>query len=102
MCFWSFIGIPLTLLIVRRVHWLRSRAQRNRWREEFLLVTYEMQWTVRYFIYHSKRWESASRGNNTLPGALAYANRQQAWWQELALRADNAFRSVNADYISPI
>ena len=54
--------------IVRRVHWLQSQAQRNRWREEFLLVTYEMQWTVWYFIYHSQWWQSASLSKNTLPG----------------------------------
>jgi len=42
--------------IVRRVHWLQSQAQRNRWREEFLLVTYEMEWAVWYFIYHSQQW----------------------------------------------
>ena len=53
------------------VHWLRLQAQRNQWREEFLLVTYEMQWTVRYFIHHSQQWQSASESNNTLPGPLA-------------------------------
>src|ERR1700679_4156392 len=98
MYFVAFILIALTFLIVRRVHWLRSRAQRNR----FLLVTYEMQWTVRYFIYHSQRWQSASRSENTLPGPLAYANCQQALWHNLALRADKAFRSTNVDYISPL
>lgn len=99
---WSSVFILLTFFIVRRVHWLRSRAQRNRWREEFLLVTYEMQWTVRYFIHHSQRWQLASESTNTLPGPLAYANRQHASWYELALRADQAFRSTNADYISPL
>jgi hypothetical protein len=97
-----FISIALMFFIVRCVHWLRSQAQRNRWREEFLLVTYEMQWTVRYFLYDSQRWQSASRSENILPGPLAYANRQQALWHQLALRADKAFRSTNVDYISPL
>jgi hypothetical protein len=61
-----------------------------------------MQWTVRYFIHYSQQWESASSSENTLPGPLAYANRQQAVWHDLALRADNAFRLTNVDYISPL
>jgi hypothetical protein len=67
-----------------------------------LLVTYEMQWTVWYFMYHSERWQLASHSENTLPGPLAYANRQQALWRELACRADTAFTSANVDYISPL
>jgi hypothetical protein len=61
-----------------------------------------MQWTVRYFIHHNHRWQSASHCENTLPGPLAYANRQKVSWYELALRADNAFKSTNPDYISPL
>ena len=61
-----------------------------------------MQWTVRYFIYHSEGWQSASHSENTLPGPLAYANRQRALWRELAFRADTAFTSANIDYISPL
>ena len=97
---WSSVFIVLIFFIVRCVHWLHSQPQRNQWREEFLLVTYEMQWTVWYFIHHSQRWQSASESNNTLPGPLAYANHQSASWYELALRADKAFRSTNANYIS--
>jgi hypothetical protein len=93
--------VMLTIFLVRRVHWLQSWAQSNRWKEEFLLVTYEMQWTVQYFIYHSWRWQSAAQSGNSPPRPLSYANRQHASWHELAQRADKAFKSTNADYISP-
>ncbi|KAF8218677.1 hypothetical protein L208DRAFT_1216552, partial [Tricholoma matsutake] len=75
------------------LHWLRSWAQRNRWKEGLLLVTYKMQWTMRYFMYHSQKWRSALISDNTPPGSLAYAHRQQAVWYNLAFRADKAFRS---------
>jgi hypothetical protein len=45
-----------TCPIVRRVHWLRARAQLMRWREQVTLTTYEMQWTVAYFRHMSKKW----------------------------------------------
>ncbi|KAF8235196.1 hypothetical protein L208DRAFT_1257917, partial [Tricholoma matsutake] len=82
--------------------WLRSWAQRNRWKEGLLLVTYKMQWTMRYFMYHSQKWRSALISDNTPPGSLAYAHRQQAVWYNLAFRADKAFRSTNVDYYSPL
>ena len=30
-------------LLVKRVHWLRARAQKDRWSEECMLVRYEME-----------------------------------------------------------
>lgn len=42
--------------IVRRVHWLRARAQLMRWQEQVKLIGYEMQWTVRYYLYKSQNW----------------------------------------------
>ena len=93
--------VMLTIFLVRRVHWLRSWAQSNRWKEEFLLVTYEMQWTMQYFIYHSQGWQSAAQSSNSPSGPLSYANCQHASWHKLAQRADKAFKLTNANYISP-
>jgi hypothetical protein len=28
-----------------------------RWQEQLTVTTYEMQWTVRYFLYLSRKWE---------------------------------------------
>ncbi|KAF8218623.1 hypothetical protein L208DRAFT_1349431 [Tricholoma matsutake] len=57
-------------LSVCRVHWLRSWAQSNRWKEELLLVTYKMQWTMHYFMYHSQKWCYALISDNTPPGSV--------------------------------
>jgi hypothetical protein len=54
-------------LTVRRVHWLRARAQLMRWKEEVTLTGYEMQWTVRYFQYQSQKWVKLS-GTGTITG----------------------------------
>jgi hypothetical protein len=88
--------------VVKRVHWLRARAQKTRWQEELLLVTYEMQWTVRYFIHQTNQWELALAYLNITPGAHAYASRQNMAWYQLACQADTAFRSQNRSYISPL
>ncbi|KAF8813481.1 hypothetical protein BYT27DRAFT_7084446 [Phlegmacium glaucopus] len=42
---------------VQSSHWLGARAQKNRWKEEHILVGYEMEWSVRYFLYWEKVWE---------------------------------------------
>ncbi|KAG2072556.1 hypothetical protein BDR04DRAFT_1013265, partial [Suillus decipiens] len=33
------------------VHWLRMLALHNQWAEELLLVSWEMTWTVDFFIH---------------------------------------------------
>lgn len=43
--------------IVDRVHFLRARAQKNRWTEELLLVEYEMRWTAQYFSHQVTVWK---------------------------------------------
>ncbi|KAF8169238.1 hypothetical protein BJ912DRAFT_862222 [Pholiota molesta] len=94
----------LTSVAVRRVHWLRARAQHERWREERTLVRYEMEWTVRYFLFKSKGWLEAAENRRRSPtlGATAYAHRQSASWRQLALKADRAFQINYRTYESPL
>ena len=84
--------------IVNRVHWLRARAQQQRWREEYILVHHEMEWTVRYYIHQSKIWKkrrsvAEDMGDN---GAAVYASRKAAMWDNMASSADSQFR-INCD-----
>ncbi|KAF8811081.1 hypothetical protein BYT27DRAFT_7221743 [Phlegmacium glaucopus] len=72
----------------RRVHWLRARAQLMRWQEEVTLTRHEMQWTVAFFAYNSRKWDVQS-GSTT--GAITYAKHKQAMWLQLAVRADQTF-----------
>lgn len=100
-----FRGI-LTLNIcpaVRRIHWLRGRASAQRWAEETMLVPYEMQWTVRYFMHKSNFWDSElCRGTTLTAGARAYAERKKMMWRHMAEFADKEFKLNTAHYVSPI
>jgi hypothetical protein len=92
----------LTGKIVQRVHWLQARAQRNRWREEFTLVRYEMEWTVRYYIHQSEVWKQrgrvAKQGNKE--GPAVYAARKSHIWWDVAAAAERKFIAVNSTYVS--
>jgi hypothetical protein len=124
--FYSSIYTLTFLISVRRVHWLRSRAQFMRWSEEVTLTGYEMQWTVRYFQYMSRKWVLPTETGNVSqtgtgissgtgmalgtgtgthflsPGASAYWSRKQAIWEELVKKADNKFRNCHPSYESPL
>ena len=88
---------------VNRVHWIRARAQNNRWQEELTLTEYEMQWTVRYFQHQAGQWEKW--GNQaeyaTKQGAAAYAARKVVMWTHMAKDADRKFMLIN-DLYHPI
>ena len=79
--------------LVNRVHWLRARAQKQRWMEEFILVGYEMTWTVNYFRYQANIWENhgiiAQRAGKR--GAVAYAARKAAMWRAVAATSRQQF-----------
>lgn len=110
----------LLWLTVRRIHWLRARAQRMRWQEEVTLTGYEMQWTVRYFQHMSRKWELPSNSSGIGPsssgssssgpdmaitlsnGAIAYWKRKQAVWEDLMKKADNIYRKCHPAYDSPL
>ena len=40
------------------MHWLRVRAQKMRYEEEFDLCQSEMGWTVRFYIHMTTLWRS--------------------------------------------
>ena len=77
-----------------------------RWQEEVTLITYEMQWTVRYFSYQSKIWsETLHLSPENLPrnaGALAYAKRKQSSWRTHCVKTDRIFTLINNAYKSPL
>src|SRR6201999_682048 len=97
--------IMLICRAVKRIHWLRARAQKLRWQEELLLVTYEMQWVVRYFMHQSRMWNERARvsaGAGRHPGVIAYAYRHQSIWDQRTHRADQTFRDMNPQNKAPL
>lgn len=85
---------------VNRVHWIRARAQKHRWQEEYTLCGYEMQWTVRYYQYYAKLWEDRARSTKGVgeAGPAAYCIRKSLMWTDLATAAEARFRVVNPRY----
>ena len=71
-----------------------------RWREECIIVRYEMQRTVRFFLHKSTYWTLAlsPEGRELSPGAAAYAHQKVGMWRDLARYADQSFKNVNINY----
>ena len=95
----------LLILLVFRVHWLRARAQRNRWAEEIILVKHEMQWTLNFYMHMAQTWQNrrdidqpaCDTGSQRYRGRRAYAERQMAMWNSLSKVSEAAFRKLNTD-----
>ena len=95
----------LLIYKVFRVHWLRARAQKQRWAEELILVKHEMQWTLNFYMYTAQRWQTRrdmpqpewERQSRPNRGRRAYAEKQIAMWNSLAEVSENAFRVCGPD-----
>ncbi|KDR67377.1 hypothetical protein GALMADRAFT_79915 [Galerina marginata CBS 339.88] len=90
------------LILVKRIHWLRARAQKDRWHEELTMVKYEMQWTVKYFLHKQRLWQDAVQVADISRGAAAYATRQAAYWAKFADTADRTFRVTTPHYVTQL
>lgn len=95
-------NVPFYLNYFSKFHYLRVRALKKRWEEEFLLLTYEMQWTVRFFKKMAEKWEIGAETFEISSGAKAYALRQGSRWREMAITSDKIFKSTSKEYVTPI
>ncbi|KAG1907979.1 uncharacterized protein F5891DRAFT_939182, partial [Suillus fuscotomentosus] len=79
-----------------RVHWLRAKALRDRWREEMLLVTLEMDWTCKFFLWKTTIWGEHMQESleKRLPGHGCYAGRQSHMYSLLAQDVQAAFQDL--------
>ncbi|KAF9521380.1 hypothetical protein CPB83DRAFT_751286, partial [Crepidotus variabilis] len=70
---------------VYRLHWLRARAQRDRWAEELENTEHEMTRTVLFFIHQAAVWKKyrAVAEQNQSGGEVAYCEQQIHMWNEL-------------------
>ena len=97
-----FFFFLIYLFPVKRVHYLRARALKKRWEEEHILVNYEMQWTVRFFLKKGENWRLGAYTEDISSGARAYAFRQVSRWEGMAVHSDRIFKKISLDYLSPI
>jgi hypothetical protein len=86
----------LTCLKVERVHWLRAKAQFERWLEEQDSIHNEAQWIPAYFHSKAETWRKlmvvAALGS--LKGHEAYASYQMHAWEELSHSATSALSPI--------
>ena len=82
--------------VVYRVHWLRTKAQRDRWVEELTLIQHEMDWTCNFFIFKSKQWDARSQKAKAenQEGHACYAARQAHVYSTLAEHAGESFKKI--------
>ncbi|KAG1882030.1 hypothetical protein C8R48DRAFT_767001 [Suillus tomentosus] len=97
--FWS-LDVQGDSGTVYRVHWLRTKALRDRWSEELLLVGHEMGWTVQFFLHKARSWLSRITHNgDPLPeGHKCYAIRQAHMYHDLAEHARASFLKANPKF----
>ena len=91
----------LKVKLVKHVHWLHSRALKDRWHKELILVTHEMQWMVHYFLHKAKNWQLATDSQLISSGGKSYAHQQTVLLMKLAHIADTLFRQTPSQYSSP-
>ena len=72
--------------IVDHVHWLRAKAQFERWREEQDSIHNEAVWVPAYFHAKAELWSEWRNcaAWEELPGHAAYASHQAHAWEELS------------------
>ncbi|KAI0341039.1 hypothetical protein BDW22DRAFT_1333083, partial [Trametopsis cervina] len=81
----------------RRVVWLRAKARRDRWKEETVLIPFELECIARFYQHYRQIWTDRAekihqRGQGA--GHAAYALRQARVWQRLEEHAIEARSTI--------
>ncbi|KAG1796924.1 uncharacterized protein HD556DRAFT_1441099 [Suillus plorans] len=86
------------------VNWLRTKALRDRWNEEVILVKHEMQWSINFFNHRAKQWLGHMRNATSagLTGHTCYAARQSHIYEQLAAHAEDSFRKMLVQLEVPV
>jgi len=114
----SFAGISLAhgIMLVHRVHWLKAKARRDRWQEERILLTSEMQWTELFFRHRGSRWKTLAADSSAIiasheedsetrsksefrhsKGHVCYALKVESMWNRLAQQAAVQFGAAKVE-----
>lgn len=84
--------------LVNRVHWLRAKAQFERWKEEQDSIHNEAVWVPAYFHTMAELWKTrvAFAAQSRLSGHIAYASRQAHAWEELSVSSRKALTPITS------
>ncbi|KAH9010056.1 hypothetical protein EDB85DRAFT_1902458 [Lactarius pseudohatsudake] len=79
-----------------RVHWLRARAQFERWSEEQHSIHNEAKWIPAYFHAKAETWKKLmiASTQDALKGHQAYASYQMHAWEELSRSSVKALTPI--------
>ena len=81
------------------MHWLKAKAQRDRWEEEVKILYHEMDFYVNFMKHREGLWEDraadASHHSHTDSGLHCYALRQGDMWCLMAAQARQEFDKVH-------
>jgi hypothetical protein len=66
---------------VYRVHYLRTKNQLQRWREEQQILLHEMKWSLNFALHKASQWNGWGKVySNQRSGHAAYAEGQRKIW----------------------
>ena len=93
------VNASIDCSLVYRVNWLRAKARHDRWKEELLIVRYEMKWTILWFKHQMKEWKDRLRRSveEKKLGHIAYAEKQVAMWKMFMREGERGFRGMMVD-----
>ncbi|KAH9008300.1 hypothetical protein EDB85DRAFT_2164631 [Lactarius pseudohatsudake] len=85
-----------------RVHWLRAKAQLERWKEEQNSIHNETEWVPAYFRAKAECWKAWMdlAAKEKLPGHVAYASRQAYAWEGLSRSSIKALSPITSVSLS--
>ena len=86
----------LTCMLVERVHWLRAKAQFERWMKEQDSIHNEAKWIPAYFHAKAESWRELMHmsAKGSLKGHQAYASYQMHAWEELSQSSAHALSTI--------
>ena len=93
---WCYYVLVLIYYAVGRVHWLRAKAQFERWLEEQDSIHNEAKWIPAYFHARAESWRMhmAFAAQGSMKGHEAYASYQMHAWEELSRSALRALSPI--------
>ncbi|KAN0137341.1 hypothetical protein V8E53_004786 [Lactarius tabidus] len=81
-----------------RVHWLRAKAQFERWLEEQASIHNEAVWVPAYFHSKAEQWEERMKNaaQYSQKGHAAYASQQMHSWEELSKSSEKSLAPITS------
>ena len=80
------------------MHWLRAKAQVERWKEERDSINNEAEWIPAYFHAKAESWMGLmdKAAQEKLPGHEAYASSQAHAWEEMSRSSKKALLPITS------